>query len=89
MTEQADLDVTLYICILDVLGSNLGRSTGYSERISRYFPQSLQTNAGIVTRLGHDRFLPNPFQFIIHLSPSHPTLNTIDTEKTSLNYPQK
>jgi hypothetical protein len=26
------------------------------------------------TELGHDRFLPNPFQFIIHLSPLHSTL---------------
>jgi hypothetical protein len=52
----------------------------YSVRISagipviltealRGFPQSLQVKVGIVLRLGHDRYLPNPFQFIfIHLS---------------------
>jgi hypothetical protein len=34
------------------------------------FLQSLETNAGIPTRLGHDRFLLNPFQFIIQLSSS-------------------
>jgi hypothetical protein len=27
-------------------------------------------------KLGHDRFLPNPFQFLIHLSPCHSTLCT-------------
>jgi hypothetical protein len=27
----------------------------------RDFSQSLQANAGIITRLGHDRFIPNPF----------------------------
>jgi hypothetical protein len=28
------------------------------------FPQPLQANAAIYPQLGHDRFLPNPFQFI-------------------------
>jgi hypothetical protein len=32
----------------------------------RRFPQSLAANDIIVPRVGHDRFLPNPFQFIIH-----------------------
>jgi hypothetical protein len=35
----------------------------------RGFPQFLQAHFGIVTRLYHYRFLPIPFQFIIHLSP--------------------
>jgi hypothetical protein len=30
------------------------------------FPQSLQENADAVLRLGNERFLPNPLQFIIH-----------------------
>jgi hypothetical protein len=29
-------------------------------------PQSFQANYGIVHRVGHDRFLPNPFKFIYH-----------------------
>jgi hypothetical protein len=33
--------------------------------VSRGFPQSLQTNSGLCLKLGHDRFLPNPFPFII------------------------
>jgi hypothetical protein len=46
----------------------------------RGFPQSLQVNSGIVPRLGHNRFVPSPFQFIIiHLS-YHPTLYDFDTE---------
>jgi hypothetical protein len=31
-------------------------------------------------QLGHDRFLPNSFEFVIHLSPHHPTLYTPSTE---------
>jgi hypothetical protein len=30
--------------------------------------------------LGHDRFLPNPFQFIVHQSSNHSTLYSADTE---------
>jgi hypothetical protein len=47
----------------------------------RGFLQSLQTNAGIVPRLGHNRFLPNPFQFIIHDSSYYPPLYSLDTER--------
>jgi hypothetical protein len=43
-------------------------------------PQSLQTNSGIVPRLGHSRFLPSPFQFIIIRLFYHPTLYNLDTE---------
>jgi hypothetical protein len=32
------------------------------------FPQPPQANSGIVAVLGHNRFLANPFQFIIHAS---------------------
>jgi hypothetical protein len=30
-----------------------------------------------VLKLGHDHFLPNPFQFIIHVSPFHSTLYSV------------
>jgi len=33
---------------------------------------------------GHDRFLPNPFQFIIHISPFHSTLYSFSCWKSSL-----
>jgi hypothetical protein len=38
------------------------------------FPQSLHENSGTVPQLGHNHFLPNSFQFIIHLSSYHSTL---------------
>jgi hypothetical protein len=37
--EQVGAAVTLYICIREMLSSNLGRNTGYPVW---YFPQSLQ-----------------------------------------------
>jgi Mlc titration factor MtfA (ptsG expression regulator) len=37
------------------------------------FPQSLRMNAGEVSQLYHEYFLPNPFQFIITL-PHHSAL---------------
>jgi hypothetical protein len=43
-----------YICMREVLGSNLDPESGCPETF-RGFTQSLQANAGIVTRLDHDR----------------------------------
>jgi hypothetical protein len=34
--------------------------------VSHGFPQSVQENAGIISKLGNDRFLPYPFEFIMH-----------------------
>jgi hypothetical protein len=42
--------------------------------VHRGFPQSLQA---IALNLGHDRFLPNTFEFIIYLSPIHSTLYSL------------
>jgi hypothetical protein len=56
--------------IREVAVSNLVPETGYPFWGFRDFPQSLQASA----RIGHDRFLPTPFQFIIHLSPFHLTI---------------
>jgi hypothetical protein len=47
-------------------GSNFSRGNEYPEDF-RGFTRSFQANSGTVLRLDHDRFLPNPFQFIIHL----------------------
>jgi hypothetical protein len=44
-------------------------------------PRSLEANAGIVPGLGHDRFLPNPSQYIIQL--------TSDALTPALNKPRK
>jgi hypothetical protein len=64
-TEWVDVATTLFTRIRDVLGSNLGRGASYSE-VLRDLPKSFEVNAGIVLRLGHERFLPNHFQFIYH-----------------------
>jgi hypothetical protein len=37
-----------------------------SESIYTDFAQFLQVNVGTMVRIGRDRFLPNPFQFIIY-----------------------
>jgi hypothetical protein len=38
------------------------------------FSQFLQANALMIQRLGYDSFLPNPLQFIVHLSFCQSTL---------------
>jgi hypothetical protein len=38
---------------------------------------------------GYYRFLPNPFQRIIHLLLYHPTLYGLNTDTASLNNPKK
>jgi hypothetical protein len=43
-------------------------------------PQSLQAKGGTIPPSGHDVFLPNPFQFIAHLSPYNSTLNSLATD---------
>jgi hypothetical protein len=40
--------------------------------------QSFQANACIVPQLGHEFFLPDPFQFIINHSSYHSTLYSLD-----------
>jgi hypothetical protein len=71
---------TLQILVREVLGSNLGRNTGYSE--IRVFLQALQSNNRITSLKGHDRVLPNLFYFIIHLSTM---LCSLATEKRLSN----
>jgi hypothetical protein len=43
--------------------------TVISTELFRGFPQSPSKMMGQYLKLGHDRFLPHPFQFIIHISP--------------------
>jgi hypothetical protein len=54
----------------------------------RGFPQSLRPNSGIVSRLGHDRFLPNPFQFTYHPTSERYSLDTrnVVTEQCGCSY---
>jgi hypothetical protein len=37
----------------------------------------LQTNSGIVPQLDHDCIIPDPFQFVIHLSSYHLTVYSL------------
>jgi hypothetical protein len=53
-------------CIRKISGPSLGRGTDHPNW---WF--SLQENCEIVWRIGHDHFLPQPLQLIIHLSPYH------------------
>jgi hypothetical protein len=57
----------LYICILEVLGSNLGRNSGYRGLKVSLFPS-----------LGHDHFLPNPLPSIVNHC--YPTLYILDND---------
>jgi hypothetical protein len=73
-------------------GWSRGNAMGsFSDRISarmrailteilRGFPQSLHANAGIICELGHDRFLPHPFQFSISLSTHRSMLQCVSTD---------
>jgi hypothetical protein len=69
-TERAWVAVTFWTGILQVLGSNSGRDTGYPDW---GFTWSSSARMGICPA-GHDRFPPNPFQFIILPSPQHSML---------------
>jgi hypothetical protein len=60
--------------IQEVPNSNLGRDNGYSDWNFRGFLQSLQAKRRALHQLGHDHFLPNYFQYIIHLRTYHWTL---------------
>jgi hypothetical protein len=65
VTGQVDVLVTHYICIWAVLGSDLGRDTGYPEGF-RGLPLYLQATSG-----GNISIIPRPFpsqSFPIHYS---------------------
>jgi hypothetical protein len=65
--------LTLLLRIRVFTGSNLDPETGYLEffAVSSVSPGECWVST---FKLGHDRFHPNPFQFIIQLSSFHPTL---------------
>jgi hypothetical protein len=72
-TEHVGVAITCRLNTREVVGSNLCRYAVMTKGL-RDFPQSLQPNAMMISRLGHDNFLPNPFKFIIHRSSHHITL---------------
>jgi hypothetical protein len=70
-------------CIREVAGSNLSPDTSYPDWGCSWFssvpPGEYQDST---LELGHDRFLQNPFQFIIHLLPIHSTLYSLTNSKS-------
>jgi hypothetical protein len=61
--------VTLLTWIMQALGSNLGRSSDFPDRIFFLFYSVPPVNGGYHFKIGHDRSHQNPFQFIIHHHP--------------------
>jgi hypothetical protein len=62
-----------------MIGSNMVRDTGHPEVFSG-LPRSHQANVRILLRLGPDRFLRNPFHFIITKLSYQLTLFSLDTD---------
>jgi hypothetical protein len=60
-----------------MLASSLDRDANYSDWGFLAPSQFPETNSGITNQLGHDRFLPNSFQFITHLSSYRSTLYSL------------
>jgi hypothetical protein len=65
--------LTPLICIRDIPGSNHGPETGYPDRVFVVFLEPSRQMRHSTLKLGHDHFVPNLSQFIIHLSPFHST----------------
>jgi hypothetical protein len=72
--------LTHLLRIREVPGSNLGTETGNPEDGFGVFLSRSRQIQGYL-KLGHDRFLVHPIEFIIHLSTFHSTLYMQVTEK--------
>jgi hypothetical protein len=59
------------------------RTPAVVSEVIRGFTQYIPLNIGIVSLLGHNRFLPNSFRFIIHQSPYHFMLFSLDTNSVA------
>jgi hypothetical protein len=75
--EKAGVTITLYTCIWQVLGSNIGRDTEYPKAF-RNFPYSPHSNVGIMARLRNDYILPHPLGFILFAN--HATPHNLDND---------
>jgi hypothetical protein len=77
--------LTPLLRIREVPGSNIGSKTIYSDSVSRFFtvlPGKCQVSRPTL-KLRHVCFLPNTFQFIIHLSPIIRRFMVLVTERAS------
>jgi hypothetical protein len=63
-------DSPVLLCIREVTGSNIGPEISYPDKDFSLFTSVPAGKCRVITlKLGHDRFLPNLFQFFIHLPP--------------------
>jgi hypothetical protein len=75
-TNRLSHGTALYICEVPV--SNLGLKTSYPDwGFPWFFSDSPGECRDSTLTLGDDRFLPNPFKFVIHLSPYYLTLYSL------------
>jgi hypothetical protein len=74
--------LTLLIPIREAPGSSLGSESGYPDGGFSWLSSVSRGEFKDSTLvLGHDRFLPNPFQIIIRLSLFHLTLYSLSYRK--------
>jgi hypothetical protein len=62
----AGIAIMLWNCIQKVLSLIFASSLAILKEVFSGFPQSIKANARIIPQSGHDNFLPNAFQSIIH-----------------------
>jgi hypothetical protein len=75
--------LTFFLRIRDVSVSNLGPKTCYSDwGFSRF--SSVPPGWKSALKLGHNRFLPHPLQFIIYLLPLYSTLHSLSHWKSAV-----
>jgi hypothetical protein len=79
LTELNCAAITLLTHILEVFRSNLDWNTSYPNWCFTWVFSAQEANSGIVSRLGHYRFLPNNFHCLIHPSSSHSMLHSLAT----------
>jgi hypothetical protein len=76
MNRQVGVAVMLYTCIgRCFVWISAGTQVILTEILCCML--TLHTNIRIVPRLGHDCFLPNPFQFIVHQTSHHLMLQSL------------
>jgi hypothetical protein len=74
ITQRVGIAVTLWSYSKGSFGLNLVQITVKPDWSYLWVPQPIQTSADRVSSLHHYWFLPDPFQFIIYLSPYYSTL---------------
>jgi hypothetical protein len=84
LSEQAGLQIMFCTCVREMPHSNLSWNTGCPDWELSSFSSVLPGKCRLVYPSGHDRFLPDSFQFIIHLSSYDHTLYSMSQEEGSI-----